>query len=84
MHKAMTSVYPSGKKILTLVDNYLVSSALDAGKLKLNVQPVSVNELIEDSMTFFIPPGGEEERKDLFPEGFASRASWRTRCSSTG
>ena len=69
LHKAMTSVYASGKKILTLVDNYLVSSAIDAGKLKLNVQPVSINELIEDSMTFFIPQAERKNVKFSFLKG---------------
>ncbi len=69
LHKAMTSVYASGKKILTLVDNYLVSSAIDAGKLKLNVQPVSINELIEDSMTFFIPQAERKNVKISFLKG---------------
>lgn len=69
LHKAMSSVYASGKKILTLVDNYLVSSAIDAGKLKLNVQPVSVNELIEDSMTFFVPQAERKNVKISFLKG---------------
>ena len=69
LHKAMNSVYASGKKILTLVDNYLVSSAIDAGKLKLNVQPVSINELIEDSMTFFIPQAERKNVKISFLKG---------------
>jgi signal transduction histidine kinase len=69
LKKAMSSVYASGKKILTLVDNYLVSSAIDAGKLKLNVQPVSVNELIEDSMTFFVPQAERKNVKISFQKG---------------
>ncbi|MHB8173039.1 MAG: sensor histidine kinase [Nitrospirota bacterium] len=59
---AMSSVYASGKKILTLVDNYLVSSAIDAGKLKLNLQPLDINDLVEDSMTFFVP---QAERRNV-------------------
>ncbi len=69
LHKAMSSVYASGKKILNLVENFLVSSAIEAGKLKLNVQPVSINELIEDSMTFFIPQAERKNVKISFLKG---------------
>ncbi len=62
IEKAMSSVYASGKKILTLVDNFLISAAVDAGKLKLNLQPLDINNLVEDSMKFFIP---QAERRNV-------------------
>ncbi len=62
IEKAMSSVYASGKKILTLVDNFLVSAAIEAGKLKLNLQPLDINDLVEDSMRFFIP---QAERRSV-------------------
>ncbi len=62
IEKAMSSVYTSGKKILTLVDNFLISAAIEAGKLKLNLQPLDINNLVEDSMGAFIP---QAERRNV-------------------
>ncbi len=62
IEKAMSSVYASGKKILTLVDNFLISAAIESGKLKLNLQPLDVNNLVEDSMAFFVP---QAERRSV-------------------
>ncbi|MGA2192140.1 MAG: sensor histidine kinase [Nitrospirota bacterium] len=52
---AITSVQASGEKILSLVDNYLVSSAIEAGKLHLNLQPLDVNAVIQDEIPLFRP-----------------------------
>ncbi len=62
IEKAMSSVYASGKKILTLVDNFLISAAIEAGKLKLNLQPLDINNLVEDSMKFFL---AQAERRNV-------------------
>jgi signal transduction histidine kinase len=60
LRQAVSGIHASGYKILSLVENYLVSSAIEAGKLRLNLQPLDINELIEDGMSFFKPRAGKK------------------------
>jgi len=55
LNMAITSIHASGYKILSLVDNYLASSAIEAGKLVLNMKPLDVNEFVDDEVPFFTP-----------------------------
>jgi len=62
LRKAMGSIHASGYKILSLVDNFLVSSAIEAGRLQLNIKPLDINEFIEDELPFFLP---QMEKKSI-------------------
>lgn len=53
--KAVSSIHASGYKILSLVDNYLVSAAIDAQKLSISKQPLDLNSFVEEEIPFFEP-----------------------------
>ncbi|MBI5696240.1 MAG: sensor histidine kinase [Nitrospirae bacterium] len=55
LKKAVGSIHASGYKILSLVDNFLASSAIEAGKLQLNLRQLDIADFIEDEMPFFTP-----------------------------
>ncbi len=62
LQKALTSIHASGYKILSLVENFLASSAIEAGKLQLNRRPQDINDFIEDEIPLFAP---QMEKKRL-------------------
>ncbi|HLB25319.1 MAG TPA: sensor histidine kinase [Nitrospirota bacterium] len=66
---ALNSIHASGHKIFSLVDNFLVSSAIEAGKLRLNLHPLDVNELIDDELPFFMPLADKKKISISFNPG---------------
>ena len=55
LKKALNSIHSSGHKILSLVDNFLVSSSIDAGKLRMDMGEMDLNEFLEDELPFLTP-----------------------------
>ncbi len=55
LKKATSSINASAYKILSLVDNYLASSAIEAGRLQFNLKDTDINEFVDDELQFFIP-----------------------------
>jgi signal transduction histidine kinase len=53
--KAGSSINASAYKILSLVDNFLASSAIEAGRLHYNMRLLDINEFIQDEIQFFLP-----------------------------
>ena len=64
--KAISSIQASGYKILSLVDNYLVSSAIEAKKLTLSPQPLDLNLFVEGEIPFFKPQMEKKNIKFIF------------------
>jgi len=62
LRKAINSIHASGYKILSLVDNFLVSSAIEAGRLQLYIKPLDINDFVEDEVPFFTP---QMEKKNI-------------------
>ena len=62
LKSAIASVQASADKVLKLVQNYLVSSAIEAGELRLVQQPMDMNEFVESQVQFFMP---QMERKGI-------------------
>lgn len=52
---AISSINASGHKIHSLVENYLISSAIEAGRFDLDIQPLDLNEFIDEELPFFVP-----------------------------
>lgn len=65
-NKAITSIHASGHKILTLVENYLVSTAIEAGKFHLKKEALDLNEFLDDGLPFFLPQFEKKKIKFAF------------------
>lgn len=55
LEKAMGGIHSSGYKILSLVDNFLVSSAIEAGKLQVNLARLDINDFLDDELPLLTP-----------------------------
>lgn len=66
--KAINSIHASGHKILKLVDNYLVSTAIEAGKFHLKKEALDLNEFLEDGLPFFLPQFEKKKIKFVFKQ----------------
>lgn len=62
MDKAIGGIHASGHKVLSLIDNFLVSTSIDAGKLTLNLREMDINRFLDDEMPFLAP---KAEKKKL-------------------
>jgi signal transduction histidine kinase len=78
---AIASISGSGQKILSLVENYLISSAIESGNFGLDLQPLDINEFVDEELPFFVPQcekkkiGMITDKAERLPSVMADRMS---------
>jgi signal transduction histidine kinase len=55
INKTMRNIFTSGHKILNLVENYLISSAIEAGRLHMNMSALNLPTFITEESEHFRP-----------------------------